>query len=185
VRGRGTFAVASPTTEKYLRSLGSVDDLLALSVDTELEVVKPLTRVVDLDAAGRLRLGSDEVYRGLFRRLHEGAPFSATTIYLPPSLGERIALDGRVAQAGAISSSTVIGLIEELIETPIAEAHQSITAGRLPAKVGPLIGCEERAPALRIDRLYFGAQGTTLELAMSWFNPARYSYRLALRRRVT
>src|SRR5438270_12420232 len=108
VPGRGSFAVASPGGEKYLRSLGSVDDLLALAVDTEMEVIEPLALRVDVAAAARLRLSTDEVAVGVFRRLHRGEPFSLTTAYLPPDLAERIADDPRIAEKGSTSSATVI-----------------------------------------------------------------------------
>ena len=51
VRGRGTFAV--PGDGKYLRSSGSVDDLMALSLDTEMQVVEPLHVLASLDIAGK------------------------------------------------------------------------------------------------------------------------------------
>ena len=100
VPGRGSFVVASPGGEKYLRSLGSVDDLLALAVDTRMEVVEPFTRVVDVAAAGRLGLPSDEVAVGVFRRLHRGVPFSLTKTHLPPALAATIADDPRIATKG-------------------------------------------------------------------------------------
>jgi DNA-binding FadR family transcriptional regulator len=52
VRGRGTFAAAASGDEKYLRSVGAVDDLLSLSVDSTLEVIEPLRPAVDIAAAG-------------------------------------------------------------------------------------------------------------------------------------
>ena len=36
---------------------------------------------------------------------------------------------------------------------------------------------------LRIDRLYFDAEDTPVELAVSYFDPEHYSYRVKLRRR--
>jgi DNA-binding GntR family transcriptional regulator len=36
---------------------------------------------------------------------------------------------------------------------------------------------------LRIDRLYLGAGGDPVELAVSYFHPEHYSYRVRLRRR--
>lgn len=184
VRGRGSFAVGSPGTEKYLRSLGSIEDLLALSVDTELEVVRPIAHEVDVAAAGRLRLVTDDVMTGVFRRVHAGVPFSVTTFYLPPELGRRVAADPRVSAAGAVSATTIIGLIEELSAVPVAGAHQSITASTAPPELAPLVDLPPDAAALRIDRLYFDAQGRAVELAVSYFNPERYSYRLELRRTV-
>ncbi len=49
VPGSGTSA--APREEQYLRQFGSVDDLMGLSLDTTLELVAPLRRRVDLDAA--------------------------------------------------------------------------------------------------------------------------------------
>ena len=182
VRGRGSFAVASPAGDQYLRSVGSIDDLLALSVDTELEVIHPFARVVDVAAAGRLRLDADDVSRGVFRRLHEGLPFALTTFYLPPEIGSRIAGDPRLAEAGTRSPATVIHVIEETCAIPIAGAHQSITATLAHAESAPLIDVAPGAAALAVDRVYFDTHGRLVELAVSLFNVSRYSYRLQLRR---
>jgi GntR family transcriptional regulator len=184
VRGRGSFALAAPTGDKYLRSFGSVDDLMALSEDTELEVLEPFANVVDIAAAGRLRLPTDEVAVGVFRRLHASVPFAQTRTYLPPELAGRIADDPRIAAAGARSATTIIALIEEASDHPLAGAYQSITASIADSETAESIGAEPGEAMLMIDRSYFDAQGTMVELAISAFNVRRYSYRLELRRRV-
>jgi GntR family transcriptional regulator len=181
VRGRGTFAT-SRASGRYLRSIGSVEDLLALSVDTTIETVRPLRRRADVAAAGRLRTDSDQVVSGLFRRHHDGVPFSITEVHLPLDVGQRIIAAGALLEPGEVSASTVIGLVEELNGQPTAGAHQSITATSISAELAELIDCRPGAPVLRIDRLYFDTGGRPLELAVSHFNPERYSYRLELRR---
>jgi DNA-binding GntR family transcriptional regulator len=183
VRGRGTFAV-SAASGQYLRSVGSVEDLLALSVDSVMEIVRPLQRRADVVAAGRLRADSDQVMTGLFRRLHDDMPFSVTEIYLPLAVGQRITQAGALLSAGEILPRTVISFVDETNPEPIAGAHQSITATAVPEHLAELLGCRPNAPVLRIDRLYFDAHGQPLELAVSHFNPERYSYRLELRRRL-
>ena len=76
VPGRGTFA--TPRRERgYLRQFGSIDDLMGLSADTRMQIIAPLRRRVDVNAAGRLRLPDDVVHVVVFRRLHEGTPFFA------------------------------------------------------------------------------------------------------------
>src|SRR5580692_11463780 len=47
VAGRGTYPVAEE--DRYLRQFGSVEELMALSVDTECEVVSPLQRRIDIE----------------------------------------------------------------------------------------------------------------------------------------
>ena len=49
VAGRGTYPVAEQ--DRYVNHFGSVEELMALSLDTECEVVSPLQRKVDVGAA--------------------------------------------------------------------------------------------------------------------------------------
>lgn len=183
VRGRGTYATPAAGDGQYLRSFGSIEDLLALSVDTTMELVRPLERRADINAASRLGLHSDHVMTLLLRRFHEAVPFCATEIFLPLDLGRRVLETGRLPPPGEESRTTVIGLVEAVSTERIVGAHQSITACPLPVEYGALIDCETGQPVLRADRLYFDTRGRSVELAISHFNPGRYSYRLELRRR--
>jgi GntR family transcriptional regulator len=183
VPGRGSFAVASPPGTQYLRSLGSIEDLMSLAVDTELEVLEPFRTVVDVAAAGRLRLSSDQLSMGVFRRLHDGVPYCVTTMYLTAELGERIAADPRIAKAGQTSRATVIGILEETIGKRVAGSHQSLSAALADTETAELIACAPGDAVLTVDRMYFDIQGRFFELAVSSFNVARYSYRIELRRK--
>jgi GntR family transcriptional regulator len=185
VRGRGTFAAPVTNGGAYLRSFGSIDDLLALSIDTELEVVDPLRLCTDAGAAGRLQLPTDQVIAGTIRRLHDGSVFCVTRVSLPVDLGRTILGDpprAELTTPGARSSATLIGLLERVAHVPIAGALQSVTAVPAPNDVAPHIDCDVGDPVLRIDRLYFEAAGRLVELAVTHFNPDRYSYRLDIRR---
>ncbi len=183
VRGRGTFAV--PGDGKYLRSFGSVDDLMALSLDTEMQVVEPLHVLASLDAASGLEVDDDMVMAMSFVRLHEGAPFCYTRVHVPLRLGRRLRelpeLAG-LAEPGARARVTVISLLERVSEQPIHGALQNATAEAASAEVARRLGCAPGRPVLRIDRLYRDRDLRPLELAVNHFNPDRYSYRLQLRR---
>ena len=183
VPGRGTFALTPPRDGKYLRSLGSIEDLMSLAVDTELEVIEPFRTAVDVSSAARMRLRTDEVAWAVCRRLNRDEPFCLTTFYLPPALGDLVASDPRIATAGARSKVTIIGLLEEAIAVPlIAGATQSITASIADARTAELIGCSTGDPVLSVDRMYIDPDGRPVELAVSSFNVRRYSYRLEVRR---
>lgn len=185
VRGRGTFAAPATGKGAYFRSFGSIDDLLALSIDTELEFVDPLRLVIDASAAGRLRLASDQVIAGTFCRFHDGNVFCATRAFLPVDLGRVIeqAIDkAGLSTPGARSSITLIGLLEREAHVPIVGAQQSVTALPAPPAIADLIECSAGQPVLQIDRIYFDARGRNVELAVTHFNPDRYSYRLDIRR---
>jgi GntR family transcriptional regulator len=182
VRGRGTFATPSTPRGQYLRSFGSIDDLLAVAEDTRLEIVAPFERQADVEAAGRLQLSTDEVYTGTFRRLHGDKPFFLTTVHLPVDIGRKVVESARMPRPGNPREVTIIGLIDEFLPRPIVGAHQSITTRGMPAAQAELIDLQPGDPVLRIDRVFFETNGQPVELATSYANPARYSYRVELRR---
>lgn len=182
VPGRGTYARESG---RYLRQLGSIEDLMSLSQDTTMEVVRGVGRRVDVAAASRLRLDDDVVHTVVFRRLHgasgHGVPFVATTVHLPPSIARHV--DGDPAlQTGAVSTHTVIGLLEPHLAEPIAEAAQSITVAPADDAVASAVGCPQGHAMLRVDRLYSDSAGRPVELSVSHFLPEQYTYRVTLRR---
>jgi GntR family transcriptional regulator len=181
IPGRGTFATFVDSEGPYLRTQGSIDDLLALSLDTELEVVQPVEWRTEIEAAGRLRLASTEVLVAVVRRLHHGLPFIVTSAYIPGDVGQVSGID-RFTQAGQRTGETLIALIDRSDVGPIAGASQIATVAFVPEDFAALIDCLPRQPVLRIDRLYYNRSGEFVELTINYFNPTRYSYRLELRR---
>jgi len=178
VPGRGTYA-SEPG--RYLRQLGSIEDLMSLSDDTTMEVLAGLRRRVDVDAASRLRLDDDVVYSVVFRRLHDGVPFVSTTVHLVPSVAQQVVASSALAD-GAVGTHTVIGLLEPHLADPIAEAAQSITVAPADDVIATAVGCEPGHPMLRVDRLYSDSAGRRVELSVSHFLPEQYTYRVTLRR---
>ncbi len=191
VAGRGTYPVAE--RDRYVNHFGSVEELMALSLDTECEVVSPLQRKVDVETASRLRLPSDEICHVTLVRRHAGVPFCYTSVYLPPRIGQLLAGTDELATAGRRSRITIIGLIDTRLARgalptaeprgAVATAEQSVSAAGAPAFAARHLGCDVGQPLLRIDRLYFDADDAPVELAISYFDPEHYSYRVRLRRR--
>ena len=178
VPGRGTFAYDDDG--RHLRSSGSIEDLLALALDTELEMLSPPAVGIDIEAASRLRLETDEIVRLGFRRFHDGLPYCVTTAFLPVWLGRRL-IDHPELSLGHRRQMTVLGVVQRLAGRPISGADQSITATGAPAELASHIDCRVGAPVLRVDRIYFDRDRQPLELAINHFNPARYTYRFHLR----
>lgn len=179
VPGRGSYA--GEGGRRYLRRLGSIDDLMSLSDDTTMEVLDGLRRRIDIDAASRLRLDGDVVHTVVFRRLHDGVPFGHTVVHLPPPVASLVSASPHL-QTGAVSTHTVIGLLEPNLGTPIAEAAQSITVGTADVGAAAAVDCIPGHPMLRVDRLYRDDDGRPVELAVSHFLPEQYTYRVTLRR---
>ena len=182
VPGKGTYA--SDPGRRYLRQLGSIEDLMSLSDDTTMEVLSGLRRRVDVDAASRLRLDDDVVFSVVFRRLHgadPGVPFVSTTVHLVPWAAAALADEPELAD-GAVGTQTVLGLLEPHLAEPITEAAQWITVASADEAVAAAVDCAPGHPMLRVDRLYSDAGGRPVELSVSHFLPEQYTYRVTLRR---
>ena len=181
VPGSGTFA--TPRT-RYLRQFGSIDDLMALSADSEMRVLCPLGETVDPAAAGRLRLTDDHVATASFTRLHDGEDFSHTRLWLPPQVRDLLGDVEVLATTGLRSKVTVIALLNEVLRVPIQDAEQSISVAAATPEVAKALAVPPGTVLLRIDRTYYDTDGHPVELAVSHFHPDRYSYRVRLRRHV-
>ena len=181
VAGRGTYPVAEE--DRYVNHFGSVEELMALSLDTECQVVSPLQRKVDVETASRLRLPADEIFTVALVRLHAAIPFCYTAVSLPPRIGQLLTDVDELSSPGRRSRITVIGLIDSRRGGSITAAEQSISAAGAPPVAATYLDREPGEPLLRIDRLYFDDSDEPVELAVSYFDPEHYSYRVKLRRR--
>lgn len=181
IPGRGTFATPLSERGRYLRSIGTVEDLMVWA-GTDVELLYPISIEDDEEAARLLRLSTPEVCVLVMRRYYDGDPFALTRVYLAPELGARLV--EKNVFAGRIPSTTVIATIEPLLSHPIAGTSQELTAESAPADVADMIGCAPGEPSLRVQRLYFDTRETPVELAISYYHPKRYSYRIELRRRI-
>ncbi len=180
VPGRGTFVTGLSKRGRYLRSIGTIEDLMSWT-GTEMELLRPIEIRAEPEAAARLGLPSEEVAVVVTRRSYEGAPFIVTHVYLPPETGRRMKAEGLPARG----SDTVLGVVERLIPLAIVGASQDIIAVPAPTDLSANIDCRPGEAILRVERTYFDADGNAVELAISHYNPRRYSYRLELRRRIT
>ena len=185
VRGRGTFAV--PGDSRYLRSFGSIDDLMALSLDTELRVVEPLHVLASVAVADTLRVQEDSVMAMSFLRLHDGVPFCHTRVHVPLEIGRRLRELPELralSEPGDGARFTVISLVDQVSDQRIHTAVQNTTAVAADPDTARRLGCPPGVPVLRIERLYCDRDLVPLELAVNHFHPDRYSYRLQMRGRV-
>lgn len=180
VPGRGTFV--TPSDQRYHRPFETVDDLLGLSDDTELELREPLAGGWDPAAAARLQLSSRLLYVMQFLRRHGDVAFCHTTVHLPPEIGRLIEDVPAFTDPGARSGATVVGTLTER-GVVISGAEQSISARAATEVDAALLGCAVGQPVLHVERLYVGEDGAPVELAVSAFLPEHYTHRLHLGRR--
>lgn len=180
VPGRGTFI--TPSHLRYHRAFETIDDLLALSQDTELEIVEPLGGTYDADAAAELQLSGRLMYGLRFVRRHQGTLFCHTSVHLPPDVGRVIDDEDAFAEVGTQSTRTVIGALADH-GIQISGAEQSMTARAADETDAQRLGCAPGHPLLHVERLYLDPSGRPVEWAVSDFLPEHYTHRLHLGRR--
>jgi GntR family transcriptional regulator len=180
IPGRGTYPARRG---HYMRSFGSIEELLALSLDTELQVIEPLSVKTDADEALTLGLQFDDVLHIGYRRLHQNLAFCYTDVYLPPRMDQYVREATFLKSKGSRSRATILGLLDQVLPHPVVGAKQVVTALAAPREVASQIDCLEGEPILKIERLHFDADGRPVEHCVNHFNPERYSYRLQLQRR--
>jgi DNA-binding GntR family transcriptional regulator len=180
VPGQGTFPSSPAGVPRYARSVGSIEELMQWS-DSEMELTRPV--VLEHDRVGAQALGIDDGVVAVLtvRRVFEGNPFGVSRICLPPALASKLVAGDILPELGA---GTVIGAVESFLGDAVARVQQAITATAAPAAVAELLDVPADAPVLRVERLYFDASDQPVELAITHYNPARYTYRLELRGRV-
>lgn len=179
VPGRGTFPGRFLRRGHYVRSIGAVEDLQAFAA-TEMEILRPMELVRDEVAAAKLGLDSKVVASLALRRLYEGVPFGFTRISLPPKLGQRLVEEGILPERG---DGTVIGALEGFVSGGVEVVDQDVTTAPIPPEAAAHIGCEPGQHGLMTERIYFDAHNNPVELAVSHYNPDRYTYRIQLQRR--
>ncbi|MGW4334099.1 GntR family transcriptional regulator [Rhodococcus koreensis] len=178
VPGKGTFVAEQETSR--LRRLGAIEDLTNLPADTTTEIVAPLRRRADIEAAGRLRLDSDFVSTVAYVRRHAGIVFAMTIVHLP-DLGVQLP-SGIESELGTTGVHTVIGVLERHLVSPVVELVQSITAATAAEEMAHHLGCPIGHGLLRADRLYLDSDGRAVELAITHFLPEHYTHRTTIGR---
>lgn len=182
VPGRGSFPASA--AGPYVRSLSSFEDLLAQSKDTELEIVAPLQRAASPPPEAVRRLGAETLVELRARRLHAGLPYCFVIVSMIEEVGRQLGRVRLLRSTGARRKTTVLELLDGVLRPPIVAATMDVTVDAVPADVAPFLDVDEGRPVLRIDRLYLDANRRPVDLAISYLNPERYSYRLELRRTV-
>ena len=184
----GTIVIATPDDARYRHDVSSVRDLLQYAQDTQLRLVY----------VGKLALGTEQAREF-------GAPVGQEWVY---AVGIRVT-DAQEARAAATGtrwrpicvtrlylnpvltgieklirerSGAVYAIIERDYGISVERVEQELQGVLLDADDAANLGAPVGAPALRILRKYYSAQGHLLEVAENIHPSDRFSYRMELRK---
>jgi GntR family transcriptional regulator len=174
--GRGTFATPSAGSDRKLRVIGSVGDMIALGDETWFKFVSRDVVLLPANIAQALRLPPrSSAYCIVGVRNAETGPFQHVTAYMPLTIGTALSDED-------LSKTSLIGAIERLLGVPITLMEQVVDAALAPRQVAELLQIRARSPLLFFERTYFAASGEPVEHAVSWQTGRRYPYRIVLSR---
>ena len=173
-RGRGTFVTAMRPDGRYLRTFGSIDDLMAQSIDSTMEILEPVHLVEDERVAAKL-LTNGPIGSLLLRRLHDGQIICSTRVSIPRAVMQAfhpLHLDT------SYTGGTIIEAIDKVWKFRISGAKQRIQAGPCPPAAAEQLDCLPGEPVLQVERLYYDGNGDFVELAESLYVGRRFAYRI-------
>lgn len=176
LHGKGAF-VAHPRAALHLDRLQGLGEALALegqSVHSRRLSIKPMAAPAGVARQLGLAAGSPVVQLLTLRYL-DRQPLSVNTSWLPQAAGQRLA---RIDTA----SRDFIDVFERDFGTPVAQAQLEIRACRTPAREARWLQIEAGDPALHVERILLGTDGTPLQVEGVLYRADAFSYRLTLKR---
>ena len=175
--GKGTFLLPEKKRTFSIQLAGNLEDLVSLGAQTKMKLLSQ--RLIDppphIQAKLNL-LGQEKVfyYEGL--RLIGKEPFTYFNAYVSPSIGKfftRSDLKGKM---------TIFRLLEGITGIRIMEAEQLITASLVDGNVAKHLKMKIGDPILLMERIYYSSERKPMEVAVSYFRPDRYQYKIKLTR---
>ena len=175
-RGRGSF-VTDRTGLKQLALKGTIENLIAAGRCTRLKVLAYKELPPPSHVAKILRLKKNQnVFMVEAVRLATKGPFGYSFVYLPPDLGEKISPEELSEKID------MIVFIEEKSNTRAYRATQTIDVAIADEVVARNLSIPPESPVLIIEREYYSRDGSPLFMALTYFRPDLYKYRIELTR---
>jgi GntR family transcriptional regulator len=179
-QGRGTFVAGRRTKRRTFSGqthlTGSLDEVIAMGVDTPVKVIEMHRIEADPHEAELLGLQAGEpVYRIKRLRSREGKPYSFVVNYLPAEIGARLTRDD-------LSSGALLQLLEKKFGLRLKDAKQQITAALADPYVAGLLDVRVGSALLCIERTVYTTEGKPVEYVHVLYRSDLYSYTVYLTR---
>lgn len=176
-QGVGTRVLRQQPAPEYSQSLESINALAYYARNTAVEVVKVQDVVITpaLASVVGARVG-DTWSHALTLRCVPGqaVPMGVSSVWVPVASRQSI-------QASRKSGLPVFLEVQKANKKMVSEVRQVLGAC-LPDKAqAQLLHCDTREPLLRIQRWYYAADGTLLEMSDTLHPPSRFQYVMTLR----
>jgi GntR family transcriptional regulator len=177
IHGKGTF-VSKPKAFQNLARLESFGEAMQpMGYETYSTVVSIREISPSPQVRARLQLGSKERAVEIRRIRHLNRdPLSLDISYFPVALGKRLVKEDLAAR-------DIFLILEQDYGIRLGHAELIIGAHLADELQGRLLGVEEGAPILLIDRLTHDASGTPIDYEHLYYRGDSFRYRVSISRR--
>lgn len=178
--GLGTVVLRQHASPEYSQSLESINALAYYARNTVLTVVRVEDVVITPQLATTIGCTPGTTWcNATTLRAASGQklPMGLSSVWVP-------AANRQAIQVSRKSGLPVFLEIQKANKQMVSEVKQVLGA-ILPTKAqARLLQCERREPMLRIQRWYYAADGTLLEMSDTMHPPSRFQYVMSLRHAV-
>ncbi|WP_305094103.1 GntR family transcriptional regulator [Prescottella sp. R16] len=176
-RGVGTFVAAPRITQPLTALTGFVEDMHALGLEADAEVVSIRTQPASRSVADALAvpLGSDVTFVERVRRA-DGRALSFDQTYLIPEVGRRIAEDD-------LESTPIFTLLERTYGVPLVEATYRLSACLADADVAAALDVQVGDAVFRIERTTFTTDDRPVDYEILHYRGDAVTFETRLHRR--
>jgi len=176
IRGKGSFVSKPKAFQELARLQGFGEAMHRHGYETYNRLVGLKTLRAPKAVAARLGAkGGDSVCEIRRVRFLNREPISLDVTYVRSDIGERLAKED-------LATRDIFAIIENDYGIALGEAELHIEAATADAPLARLLGIEEGAPILRIERLTFTAAGAPLDFEYLYYRGDAFQYRLRVER---
>jgi GntR family transcriptional regulator len=176
IHGKGTFVSKPKAFQDLARLQGFGEAMHRHGYETYNKVVGLKTVRAPKAVVAKLALRAGESICELRRvRYLNREPISLDVTYVSREIGERLARED-------LATRDIFAIIENDYAIPLGEAELQIEATTADQPLARLLGIEEGAPVLRIERLTRTTQGEPLDFEYLYYRGDAFQYRLRVER---
>ena len=172
--GRGTFVGNVRRFTGTQRMEGSLDDVIALGMVTEVQMLGVETIKATAEDAEALGLEPGAlITRGTRLRLYHKEPYSYIQNDLPHEVGKRIKRSDW--------NGIILNILPQKLGIPIRDASQTVRAAMADARLARLLNTRIGAPLLAVDRIVRTEGGRPIERTRNYYRSDIYSFTVNLK----
>lgn len=176
IRGKGSFVSKPKAFQDLARLQGFGEAMHRHGYETYNRLIALKTLRAPKAVAARLRLKPGESACEVRRvRFLNREPISLDVTYVRTELGERLAKED-------LATRDIFSIIENDYGIPLGEAELHIEAATADSSLAKLLGIEEGAPVLRIERLTRTVAGEPLDFEYLYYRGDAFQYRVRVER---